>query len=228
MKRLPPDGHTGLLASLFTRAHLRGAFKKACEAYDLVYFGSVDQHSDEHQLVRGFTLSPSHKDAHFSVGTVSGRDVIFLHRSDTLTFPGKREARYSWVILQVDLRVDSLPHSVIDAGHYDQIFYDTLFTKFARLNKISSTSLREISPAFAQHFSVYTPPDRADGMLQLLAADTAATLAQHFHRFDIEWFQDRLIIYAPHPRVNARLFDDMLRLGVWLAGQLENGAKTVL
>jgi hypothetical protein len=64
-------------------------FKDVSEEYDMVYFGNVSQHSDEHQMVRGFTLSPSHVDRHYCVGTVSGRDVILLERTDTISFPDR-------------------------------------------------------------------------------------------------------------------------------------------
>ncbi len=227
MSQLPPDSSVSFLSTLFSHSNTKSFFKKACDDHHLVYFGSVDQHSDEHEIVRGFTLSPSHKDSHFCVGTVTNRDVILLHRTDTLSFPGKGDAHYSWVILQIDLTTESLPHTVLDAGHYDEIFYDTLFAKFARLNKIDRESLRAIDATFAEKFTVYSPPDASESILQLLSVDTAATLGHHFKHFDVEWFQDRLIIYAPHPRMHSKLIDDMLRLGLWLSDQLEASAKTV-
>ena len=104
-------------------------YKEICERYDLVYFGSVNQHEDEHEMVRGVTLSTTHHDQHYCVGSVQGRDVTLLKRTDSIAFPNKPAKTYSWHILQVDLRNMALPHTLLDAHHHDEDFYTHLFTK---------------------------------------------------------------------------------------------------
>jgi hypothetical protein len=202
------------------QAASKSVFKNICEEYSLVYFGSVSQHQDEHEMVRGVTLSPNHQDKHYSVGSIQGHDVILVERTDTVSYPGKHSENYTWLILQVDLRGVDMPHTFVDAHHHDEAFYDNLFMKFARLTRVDKSLFADYDPMFLERFSLYATPDGADLLPTYMMFDTASTLAHHFGHFDFEWFQDRLIIYSTGRPATKHLMDNMIRAGIWLAGEL--------
>lgn len=202
-------------------------YKEICERYDLVYFGSVNQHEDEHEMVRGVTLSTTHHDMHYCVGSVQGRDVIILRRTDDIALANKPAKTYSWNILQVDLRNTQLPHTLLDAHHHDEDFYTHLFTKFIRLTKADSSLFENHDNQFSKSFSLYTPPDSLDVQSTLLPPDTTAVIGHHFAHFDYEFFQDRLIVYAPDRKATVQLLEKMLNAGVWLANELEHNFANI-
>lgn len=211
----------------FHGRHTKTVFKEACTRYDLIYFGNVDQQQDEHEMVRGVTLSPTHKDAHYCVGSIQGWDVILLERTDRISFPGKPSHDYRWVILQVDLKSAVLPHILMDAHHHNETFYAQLFTKFIRLSHASPNIFADHEPKFSGRYSIYTPPDTLDALPFLLPLDTTTVLGHHFAQFDYECYQDRLLVYAPDHTPTKQLIDHMVRAGLWFANELEINSKTL-
>lgn len=200
------------------------AYKDICETHNLVYFGSVDQQRDEHELIRGVTLSPSHRDAHYCVGSINGYDVIFCERTDSVSFPRKPTRDYRWNILQVDLRNVNLPHVLLDAGHHDETFYSQLFTKFIRLSKADRGIFADHDPIFTNRFTAYAPPDSLETLPLLFSTDTTTILGHHFSHFDYECYQDRLIVYTPNRLATKQTLEHMIKAGLWLANELENNA----
>lgn len=203
----------------------KAAFKDACERYDLIYFGGVDQKTDEHEMVRGITLSPTHRDQHYCVGSIQGWDVILLERTDTITYPGKTSHSYRWNMLQVDLKTADLPHLLLDAKRHHEAFYAQVFTKFHRLTAAEQRIFAAHDPLFTTKYTVYSPLDALEQLEQLLPLDTTSVIGHHFSQFDFECFQDRLIVYAPDAPASRQLFDAMIRAGLWLANELEQNSK---
>jgi len=198
-------------------------FKSACKLYDLVYFGYVSQHNDEHQMVRGFTLSPSHVDRHYCVGTVSGRDVILLERTDTVSFPDKPSRAYSWLIVQIDLKKQMPVRMVLNACTYDRTISSTITARLAHLHKFDQFALTGYDEAFRTAFQVFAPLQQSDAAFRLLDPGTASILGHHFAAFDYEILYDELIVYLPTATPNLRQIEHMLKAGIWLAGQLDGG-----
>lgn len=197
-------------------------YRDVARRYDLVYFGSVDARDDEHEMVRGLTVSADHQDQHYCVGTVEGYDVILLERTDVLTFPGKQPAPYRWIILQVDLRGVQLPHVFIDTKQHSSVFYDTLMTKYPRLLSADPNLFADHDPKFMAAFNVYSSPDEQLAMIQLLNHDITATLGHHFAYLDFELFEDRLIVYVAQRTATKQIIDHLFSAGVWLARELES------
>lgn len=196
-------------------------FKDVAEEYDLVYFGNVSQHSDEHQMVRGFTLSPSHVDRHYCVGTMSGRDVILLERTDTISFPDKPSKSYTWVILQVDLSIKSPLHIMLNSFHYEEPVYATLFTKLHHLHKFDNIAFSHLDNAFTSAFTVYAALQYIDRFSEVIASDTASIMGHHFKGLDYEILDDELIVYVPAITPSHKDIDHLFKAGVWLAGEIE-------
>ena len=76
----------------------------------LVYFGTVDQHQDDHEIIRGLTVSTTHRDAHYAVGSYDGYDVSIVDRFDVTFDAQLRPIEHVWLIFQVNLQDVSLPH----------------------------------------------------------------------------------------------------------------------
>jgi hypothetical protein len=204
-------------------------FRHFAEKYDLVYFGRFHQDDHEH-MVSGVTVSTAHNDQHCCVGTVHGRDMVALRRTDSVSTPltDKRE-HYSWDIMQFDLTSGyDFSHVFLDGGHHDELFYQTLFMKFARLMKIDKSFFGDDGHQFAEQFTAYTPPDAVDDLFALLTKDTSQVLATHFAHLDFEWFQDRLLVYTTGRPSSAHGLEHMLRAGLWLTDHLDAYGKAAL
>lgn len=200
--------------------------KQFAHKFGLVYFGYVNQREDEHELIRGITVSATHIDNHFCVGDYKGHDISLVERHNTLIYPERDPVHYRWLIMQIDLKREGLPHVFIDSNHHDEAFYATLFMKFANMSN-ASTIFAASNPLFARTFRTFAPADKFDEVEAMLEGDIAAMLAHHFKQFDYEIDGDRVIIYAENPAVTSHVLHEMLRVGQWLASHLDQ-ADTVL
>jgi hypothetical protein len=199
--------------------------KQFARKFGLVYFGYVNQREDEHELIRGITVSANHLDTHFCVGDFKGHDISLVERRNTLTYPEQPPQHYRWAIMQIDLKREDLPHVFIDGNHHDEAFYMTLFMKFANMSNASMLFTQQ-NPLFAKTFKVFAPADKFDDLEALMSGDIAAMLAHHFKQFDYEIDGDRLLVYAENPVITSHLLHEMLRVGQWLADELDK-AKLV-
>ena len=202
----------------------RKIIKQFANKFDLVYFGHVNQHEDEHELIRGITVAATHSDSHFCVGHFKGHDISLVERRNTIVFPEKPPQKYRWLLMQFDLKQSKLPEVFIDANHHDELFYTTLFMRFANLTNAAALFI-DRDPMFVRYFKVFTPADKFDETELLLNGDVTAMLVHHFRQFDYELNGDRLIIYANNPVVSSHLLQEMLRVGVWLADQLNESSR---
>lgn len=198
----------------------KAVFKQICELYDLVYFGSVSQHTDEHEMVRGFTLSPSHVDRHYCVGSIASRDVILLERTDTVSFPDKPSKSYTWIIMQFDLRSSIPQHIVFNSYQYEPPVYATLFTKLQHLHKLEPGVL-PFDPLFGQKFVTYTNLQHSDNLSNIITGDTARTMAYHFANLDYELYDDQLLVYMPTVHPKTKDIEHMTKAGIWLSDELD-------
>lgn len=190
--------------------------KQFAATYHFVYFGHVDPREDEYELVRGVTVSTSHSDNHYTVGAYNGHDVIFVERRNTLTYPGKPDVDYRWLIMQIDLHRSGLPHMFVDAKHHDAMFYANAFVGKQHMQDITSYVVTP-GTAFAQNCKVFANPSDYSAVATVLTPEVAETLARHFSQFDYELFDDCLLVYASNTAPSMPILNDMLRLSLWLA-----------
>ncbi|HSE60784.1 MAG TPA: hypothetical protein VLA88_00655 [Candidatus Saccharimonadales bacterium] len=199
--------------------------KQFAAKYHLVYFGAVDAREDEHELVRGVTVSTSHIDNHYTVGTLQGRDITVVHRKNTLTFPGKAPSQYKWLILQLDLARTGLPHIFIDAHHHDETFYANLFIALPQFQNVTAHLFAQ-DAAFSKHCKAFGFPHDYEAIAAVLQPDVTAAIGHHFHQFDYEIIDDRLYVYASNSVVTMTVLQEMLRVGVWLADFLDGKSNS--
>ena len=197
--------------------------RRFAERHSLVYFGSVSQ-NDESRLVKGITVSNTHRDSHYLVGTALGRDLIFLQRSDALrSANNKKRELYNWNILAIDLAQGMrLPHVYVEGrSRHGHGFYETLAMKRREFSELPYGFLSDYDPLFAKRYVVRLAAATASEISELLPPERAAVMAYHFTAFDFEWRNDELYVYFLSRRPSLAQLELMLKAGVWLAGELE-------
>ena len=94
---------------LLRKRQQRGAIESFADKAGLVYFGYVDQRDDDHRLIRGHTVSATHQDNHYCIGTVRGYDVMLVLRNDVVRVPsGTRLLSGGWACIRMHLAVTIL------------------------------------------------------------------------------------------------------------------------
>lgn len=187
--------------------------------FGLVYFGTINARNDEYELVRGVTLHPTHHDRHFIIGNYKGYDITLLQRHVELSHPHHESGHYKWSIVQADLHQRRLPHILITAQHHDRLFFDNLEIKLANFQRLNAELIPD--QAFARHFSVFTATDGLDEVPGILTPQIMAALVRYFKGFDVEMFDDQVIVYTAQQRLTTPLLQEMLREALWLAMHLD-------
>lgn len=202
----------------------RRVFMQFAEKVRLVYFGYVDQRSDEHRLVRGLTVSAKHRDNHYCVGSYDGYDISVVERTDTIHFPGNPSRTHNWIILTVDLHTSrDIPHVFMGLHAHNDTFYAHLFTKFSSLTQIPLLSSgRQYSPQFTQRYALYTEPAHMIAVEQLFHPEVAKIIAESFGSLTAEIADGSVYVYAEHSRPSIQLLERMLSSGMWLAKTIDH------
>lgn len=208
-----------------SRLH-RHVFTQFADKLGLVYFGYVDQRNDEHRLVRGLTVSGSHRDNHYCIGTFNTYDVTLVERTDTLHFPGKASKNHTWIIMAFDLHTShDLPHLFVGLHTHSDTFYSHLFTKFSSLTRIPLSTYGTYDPQFLHRYAIYTEPSQFHAAERLITPEVARAIASHFGSLTFEIVDNCLYVYTEHQRPTSQLLDTMIKNGAWLARVID---ETVL
>lgn len=210
---------------LQSRLHKR-VFMQFAEKIGLVYFGYVDQRSDEHKLVRGLTMSAQHRDNHYCIGSFHGYDITLVERVDTIRFPGKPAKNHDWIIITFDLHVkEDLLHVFLGLHTHSETFYAHLFTKFSQLSRVPLGTFGAYDPAFTHRYAVYTEPAQAIAAERLFDHAITKTIGEHFGSLTVEISENTLYLYAEHQRPTVTLLEKMVQYGVWLSRAIEERAN---
>jgi hypothetical protein len=204
-----------------SRLHKR-VFMQFAERLGMVYFGYVDQRSDEHRLIRGLTVSAAHRDNHYCIGNFDGYDVALVERVDTLRFPGKPAKKHEWIIMTFDLRTHAdMPHVFLGLHTHSDLFYAHLFTKFSQLIKAPLGTFGMYDPAFTQRYVMYTEPAQSIAVERVLDPAVTKVIADTFGSLTVEIADGCLYVYAEHQRPTVALLEKMLKHGAWLAQAID-------
>lgn len=210
---------------LQSRLHAK-VYQQFAERLGFVYFGYVDQRSDEHRLVRGLTMSAKHRDNHYCIGYYEGYDVMLVERTDTIHFPGKPKRGHEWIIMTFDLHTTTdLPHIFLGLHTHSDTFYAHLFTKFSQLIKAPLGTFGAYDQGFIDRYSIYTEPSQTIQAEKLIDPQTAATIGAHFGSLTVEITDGCLYLYAENQRPTQALLEKMLKYGAWLARVVDTNAS---
>ncbi|HEY8886095.1 MAG TPA: hypothetical protein VIM31_01185 [Candidatus Microsaccharimonas sp.] len=189
----------------------------------LVYFGTVDQHEDEHEVIRGLTVSTTHRDAHFAVGSFDDYDVSMVDRFDVAYDAHRHPIEHSWLILQVSLQDTSLPHIFFKPLGHSPAAYNKFFTAFNNLHVINDVFNDAHSSEFHARYQLYGLAAHVVSLEDTLTPMVTQTIAARFWPHAIEIYEGKLYVYITEHR--RREFEAVLaptlQATTWLAGVLD-------
>ena len=207
------------------RGHKK-TFLKFADKIGFVYFGFVDQREDEHKLVRGMSLSLSHTDNHYTIGTFHGYDMTLVERSDIIKQPDTLPVEKNWVIATVDLRTKlDLPHIYISHANEPAPFNRYVMTKFPYLQKLYPGSVAPFAPEFLTHYALYAAPTYGIYVEQLLGGEIQKQLFHHFGDLSFEVMGSVLYVYSENKQLSDALLSHMVQCGVWLATEIDRHSQ---
>lgn len=196
----------------------RKVVEQFAEKAGLVYFGYVDQR-DDHRLVRGHTVSATHIDGHYSIGTVHGYDVVLLQRNDVIiSRVAKKEQRYHWLIFSIDLHSPiDVPHLYI--GHKSR--HEVYGEVHSRLSRLQLGIMGTYPAQFVGNYDVFGQPAHAIEIEEIISPEIATVVATHFQGASIEIEDNTVYIYIESRYPNESLLEKMLSNGLWLAERID-------
>lgn len=202
-------------------------FSNFAKRIDIVYFGYVNQHNDEHKFIRGLTVSSTIRDNNYCVGTVDDYSVSIVDRSDYSIEPDGKDILNNWVIFAIELHASTaIPHFFIEAKNHNNQPYHSLFSTFPNMKEVGLGVFEEYSTDFTSRFSIYARPAKSTDVQNIINAKISDVLAAHFWPMCIEQHDNVLYLYSTHERVGAPLLEKMLKNGLWLAGYLDIQSET--
>ncbi len=202
----------------------RNIIERFANKVELIYFGAVDQHSDNHEIVRGFTVSASHKDFNYCVGSASGYDIRLVDRIDILNVSKDKNLNtQNWLIIAIKLhnRRD-MPHFLINAKNHSQLAFSPFFVTFTSMSQIEMGAFENYPSSFTDKFAVYSNQSASLIIQQIISAAVAQAIGDHFWPFSIECSDGILYTYLSGVTLSGEILSTMYQNSLWLAGQIDN------
>jgi hypothetical protein len=202
----------------------RKAIRQFSGRNGFVYFGSVDQHTDDHQVIRGFSASLTHADDSYTVGAYDGYDVTMVDRSDIVPIENGKTETHQWLIAEFKLQLaKDIPHFFLIPTHHGATHYRKVFDSLRALEKVN---LSHHSAEFVNRYDAFCVPAHAVDVDDLLSPEITQTIAAHFWPFALEVWEGAVYVYAVEPKLDNHILNTIIKNGVWLAQTLDS--KTVL
>lgn len=191
----------------------------------MVYFGYVDQKDDDHRLVRGHTVSKTHIDTHYAVGSINGYDVAFVTREDTVRIRNGKDQRYHWLICTIDLHTRTeIPHFYV--GHHNR--NEAYQASYRQLHRLDIGNYAEYSRDFLKQYSVYGIPGDILEIEQSIPPQVADVIVSHFKQASIEVEDNTIYLYIESQHPSQVLLEKMLSNGLWLAEAIDTSVQSVV
>lgn len=192
----------------------RKIYKKACKTYDLLYFGTVSQHEDDHRLLRGITASVNHQDDHYCVGTYKTYDIAMVLRRDNLNYHDGRIKNHRWAIVTADIHTRAVvPNFFISHNSKREL----MMAKQNGMHKINPQLLSNHSIEFTQNFELYGATNHQEAILALLIPEITQSISIHCKQFSIEVFENTVFILLETEHPTPANLQRMINITIWLA-----------
>lgn len=194
------------------------AIREYADKVGMVYFGAVNPSDEDHRLVRGHTVSTTHMDNHYCVGTIRGYDTAVVARNDVIKLANGSEQRCHWLIVTFDLHTKyELPHIYI--GHRSR--HGVYTASYGQLTPLTLGAYGAYPPKFLEHYSVYGIPAHATIIERLIHPQFAEVIDQHFHNASIEIEDNTVYVYIESRYPNETTLEKMVSNGVWFAENID-------
>lgn len=195
---------------------------KFAEKVGLVYFGYINQKDDDARLVRGHTVSRTHLDNHYCIGTVNGYDVVSVLRNDVVRTRSGVLERCHWLIYAIDLHTKhGLPHFYIGHQSRDAVFA----ASYEQLYPIALGRSMTYPPQFVTEYTVYSSATHAMEIERMISPAVAEVMAKEFRNASVELQDNTLYLYIESARPNEALLEKLLSNGLWLAESIDIAMK---
>ncbi len=197
----------------------RGIIEQFAEKVGLVYFGYVDQRDDDHRLIRGHTVSQTHQDNHYCIGTVRGYDIMLALRNDVVKTRAGKDQRCHWLIYTIDL------HTKIDIPHYyigHRTRDDVFMASYGQLQPLAIGGLGAYPRKFSNEYTIYGAPTHSYAIERMINPEVAEVVATHFQNASVEVESNTLYLYIESERPTEAQLEKLLANGLWLAEAIDN------
>ncbi len=211
MRHMTP---THIVKSRITRRVMR----EFADKVGMVFFGYVNQNDDDHRLVRGHTVSATHADNNYSIGTLRGYDIMMVSRNDVIMTRHRRQQRCHWLICAVDLHTKiDLPHLYV--GHVAR--EEAFLASYEQLHRLDIGMYAAYPPQFLSEYAVYGVPADGIEIEQTITPEMALVIAAHFNDASIEIENNTVYLYIESQHPNEVLLEKMLSNALWLAESID-------
>lgn len=202
--------------------------KKFSKKIGLVYFGAVNQHTDEHQVVRGFTASSTHHDYHYCVGSIDGYDITIVDRDDASSSVDGSIKFNNWLVLSFKLQThQDVPHVFVNANNHDTHAYSNIFAIYPALGQINFGTFEQYDIEFTSRFKVYSLLTDSIMIERLLPANATRVLGAHFWPYSAELNEGYLYVYCDANNISSSTLDAMFEGGLWLARYIDSRIELI-
>lgn len=202
--------------------------EKFSEKYGLKYKGYVNQHTDQDSVIRGFSVSASHEDNHYTFGVINNRNVALVDRVDAIWKDDGQTIKHNWLIMSFRLKTSrDVPHIFIQANNHESDAYHTFFTSFSAMGIVELGTLENYDHEFTSRFKVYAKSTHHIEVQKLLPNKITRVIAAHFWPLSVEVCDGYVYLYADNKQVTQNLLDSMVKCGVWLADHLDKQVEVI-
>lgn len=219
---------TNIFHSTANNRKRRRIIAKFADKIGLINFGPVNQISDEHKVVRGFTVSSSHKDASYCVGTIDDYNITIVDRKDAVLQTNGKTANYQWLVMAFELHTDKdLPHLFIGAHDKNPKPYELLFGTFPALQPVTLGTFENYHQDFTSRYTISSRHDQSIEIERLFPDNITRIIGEHFWPLSAEHHEGVLYIYSDKQNITPNLLGVMIENGLWLAGHLDRQAEII-
>lgn len=206
--------HKSTPAHLIRAQHTKQVIRRFADELGMVYFGYVNPKLDEYRLVRGLTVSKSHDDHHYTVGTFKGYDISIVVRRDSLTYPDARITDHFWTIMTFDLHTrHELPHVYI--AHKAR--RDFLAAKYTDLGEQPADLYAGHTTDARNEYTIFGSNSKAIEVAALVQPAMLDYMAKQFRGMSVEIEDNTVYLYMSTKHPSRQHLEFMMRNGIWLA-----------
>lgn len=212
---------TALPTEILRDHHTKSTINSFAEDVGMVYFGYTSQRNDEHRLLRGLTVSHSHVDRHYCVGSFQGYDTALVVRREKLhndEFDGRH--RY-WTIMTFDLHTSYDVPSMFISFRQRHELIESKYVNLHELPMIHS----EVAQSFVKRWRLFAKIEQALEVQSLLNDAVLAGISNHFDHLAIEVSGDTVYVYSNLKHPTRAQLERQLSNGLWFSQQLDAAAE---
>lgn len=203
-------------------ARKRGqVLRRLYDTLGLVYFGSIHQHDDDIDTIRGFTASLSHRDLHYAVGTYNGHNLRIVDRFDVIHERGVGNHSQFWAIIEIDLQRQELPHTIFIPTGGKAREYSKVFTTQPHMQPLNSMLTDTHSREFHGRFQILSRATHLHKIEEVFTSPIISAIATRFWPHGIEIERGKLLIHITEKHLSKAMLEATLASAFWLAAAID-------